>query len=84
MLIIYVFILKKTPFLEKKNDFLAFQQKRVPFGTLMVAAFAHRRKTLEPHPCALPRAEGRSYRRQAYKYNGDGGSRTRVLNIQSR
>ena len=33
----------------------------------MAAAFAHRRKTLEPHPCALPRAEGRYYRQQAGK-----------------
>ena len=33
----------------------------------MAAAFAHRRKTLESHPCALPRAEGRFYRQQAGK-----------------
>jgi len=35
----------------------------------VAAAFAHRRKTLEPHPCALPRAEGRYYRQQAGKFN---------------
>lgn len=33
----------------------------------MAAAFAHRRKILEPHPCALPRAEGRILRQQTGK-----------------
>ncbi len=38
----------------------------------MAAAFAHRRKTLESHPCALPRAEGRFYRQQTGKAHARG------------